>query len=89
MLGRLLHKNMLITFLIMGVSIFVAGVLSIQLFFYFSKNLQFISEHGIDALQEGAFLQFFELSIVGFIALAFYLLFKSCEHVLVDRILKK
>ena len=88
MLGRILRKNMFVTFLVMAVSILLTGVMSVQLFFYFSKNFEFIAEHGTDAIADGAFMQFMELSLVGLLALGFYLLFKTCENILVSWLAK-
>ena len=77
-----------LTLFIMGLSLIVFGVSSFNIFFYFKANITLILEHGIAALRDGALEQFFWLLLSGAIALASYLVFKACEKILVDWMLK-
>ena len=72
--------------LLLGVSFMLFGLVSLNLLELVSANFSFLRAHGLDAVREGALLQLAELIVSGYSAALFYLLFKLCERVLVDRV---
>jgi hypothetical protein len=42
--------------------------------------------HGVDAVREGGLMQLVGLILSGYMAAAFYVFFKLCEKVLVERL---
>ena len=74
------------TFLLMGVSLVLFGITSFNLFFLFRANINLFLDYGTMVIAEGALLQLAELIVYGYLSMAFYLVFKACEHVLVERI---
>ncbi|SRR6266581_3578422 len=74
------------TFLIMSLSFMAFGVLSLDLVQFVSANTNFLLAYGWDAIQVGGFVQLVELWASVFAAIAAYLVFKLCEHALVERL---
>jgi len=79
-----LRAHRFVTFLLMSFSFVIFGIMTVNLFFVFKANLDFLAAHGSMALADGGFLQFLQLLLASLLALAFYLLFKVCEKILVD-----
>lgn len=80
---RLVLSRRPVTFVVMGLSFFVFGAGTLNLFRLLHANLGLIGEHGWMALGDGAAQQFVELLATGYGALAAYVVFKTCEHALV------
>ena len=74
------------TFLLMGVAFVAFGMISLNLVQFLAANLRFLGEHGWDAILEGGLFQLLELTANTYSAVAFYVLFKACEHALVERL---
>lgn len=72
-----------LTFVVMGLSFFIFGAGTLNLFRLLQANLALIGEHGTQALADGALEQLAELLLTGYGALAAYVVFKTCEHALV------
>lgn len=92
MLNRLnawLYRHYGCTFLLMGASFFVFGVLSLNLIYVLKANIDLILEHGIMAVADGAGSQFLELMAYGYLSLAFFVVFKCCETILVKRLTRQ
>jgi hypothetical protein len=70
-------------FLAMGLSFFVFGACSLNLFFLFKANTALLLEHGWMALIDGGAAQLLELLVTGYISMVAYLVFKACEYSLV------
>ena len=85
---RLFYIHWSVTMLIMCVAAFIFTVSSYNLFFLLQANLRFIAEHGLLALQEGALVQLIELTGLSLVSAVFYIIFRACERVLVDGLLK-
>ncbi|MDA7088440.1 hypothetical protein PH586_18830 [Pseudomonas sp. SA3-5] len=81
-----LHRHRLVSFLLMTVSFLVFGYLTIDLVQLLSSNAAFIVRHGWLALMSGGLLQFAELTLTALLAMACYLLFRLCEHALLQRL---
>lgn len=88
MFKKLITCHWFITSLIMAISALVFGLSTFKLFHLFRANLTFIYKYGWWALEEGGLQQFIELCGNGVISLSAYLVFKACERVLVDAMLK-
>ena len=83
---RLLHRHWWLAFLLLGVSFVLFGVASLNLLHVFEAAWDFLLEYGADAVSEGVLWQLGELVVSGYVAAAFYVLFKVCEKVLVERV---
>jgi hypothetical protein len=70
-------------FVAMGMSFFVFGACSLNLFFLFKANTALIVNHGWMAVADGGAAQLLELLVIGYISMAAYLMFKACEYSLV------
>ena len=86
-LKYIIIKHWALILLIMCVSVFILTMSSYNLFFLLTANIKFISEHGLFALSEGGLMQFVELAGLMIISAVFYIIFKSCERVLVDKLM--
>ena len=75
-----------LTFILMGVSFVLFGLLTLNLLHTLGANLEFLGMHGVDAVRDGGLMQLFGLIVSGYLAAAFYVLFKLCEKVLVERL---
>jgi hypothetical protein len=84
MLNRWFHRVVLsrrwLTFLVMGLAFFVFGAGTYNLVMLFQANAALISDYGWQALMDGAARQFVELVVTGYLSLAAYVVFKTCEH---------
>ena len=75
-----------LTFVILGLSFFVFGVGSLNLFYLLRANTQLLVAYGWQAALDGGLQQFLELLVTGYSSMAAYVVFKACEHALVDRL---
>jgi hypothetical protein len=67
----------------MGVAASGLALCSFNLLFLFQANLSLIATYGA---MDGGILQFLQLTVWGYMALVFYVLFEVCLHGLIDRI---
>jgi hypothetical protein len=79
-------RHWVVTFLLMGMAFVVFGFLSLNLVQVFVANIRFLTEHGFEAVKDGGLLQLLELIASAYGAIAFYVMFKTCEHALVERL---
>lgn len=70
-------------FLLMTLSFVLFGCLSLDLVKLVSANASLLGAHGWQALLDGGLQQLLELWLSACAAIAAYLVFKLCEHVLV------
>lgn len=82
----LLRPRPALTFVLMGVAFFGFGIASVNLVTLFRANLGLIVDYGWMALVEGAFVQFLQLCGSAALALVFWVVFKCCEKLLLDRL---
>lgn len=84
MLKRWFHRIVLsrrwLTFLVMGLAFFAFGVGTYNIFMLLSANVSLIANHGWLALMDGAARQFLELIVIGYLSMAAYVIFKTCEY---------
>jgi hypothetical protein len=81
-----LSRRWWLTFLLMGVSFVLFGLVSLNLLHVLSANVEFLGAHGLDAVKEGGLTQLLGLVVSGYAAAMFYVFFKLCEKVLVERL---
>jgi hypothetical protein len=83
-LKRWFHRVVLsrhwLTFLVMGVSFLVFGAGTVNLLMLFKANTDLIATYGWQALMDGAAHQLAELVVTGYLSMAAYVVFKTCEH---------
>ncbi len=87
MLRSIITRHWLLTFILMCASACLFVMASVNLFVLLKANLQLIFAHGTLALADGALVQLLELLATGLVAAISYLIFRSCERVLVEKIL--
>jgi hypothetical protein len=84
MFKRWFHRIVLsrrwLTFIVMGLAFFVFGAGTYNIAMLFSANVEFIGRSGWQALMEGAARQFVELVVTGYLSMAAYVVFKTCEY---------
>ncbi|MBT3010483.1 MAG: hypothetical protein KUF77_04355 [Candidatus Thiodiazotropha sp. (ex Lucina aurantia)] len=80
------YKRPIITFIILIASGLTFGAMTVNIFRLFAANWNFILTYGLLALREGALTQTLELLITGMLSMVFFLVFKFCEKILIDRI---
>jgi ABC-type multidrug transport system fused ATPase/permease subunit len=85
-LDRRLFRRAWLTFIVMVAAFLVFGAGTYSLFLLLKANLELIAEHGMQALADGAAQQFAELMVTAALSMAAYVLFKACEHRLVQRL---
>ena len=88
---RAFHRVVLarrwLTFLVLCVSFAIFGGGSVNLFYMFRANLGLIADNGFMALADGAAQQLVELLLSLTLCMLAYIVFKSCEHSLVNGVL--
>jgi hypothetical protein len=84
-----LFKRPLLTFVLLGVFFLLFGLTSINLFFLLKANLNLFLEYGLMVIDDGALEQLAELLGSAYLSMLFWLLFRICERILVERLTKK
>ncbi len=88
MLSRAFRRVVLarrwLSFAVLCLSFILFGAGSLNLFNMFRLNLGLIAEHGVTALADGAAQQLLELVFTLAASMAAYVIFKACEHSLVN-----
>jgi hypothetical protein len=80
---NVLWRRPWLTFLLMGVSFLLFGVMTVNIFVLLKANLDLYVNYGTMVIADGALLQLAELIGYGYLSMLLYVLFKACEHVLV------
>ena len=83
---RLITLHPALTFAVMATSFAAFSLLTANVFHLLAANLEFIARDGVMALMEGAAAQLGEILASILTALLFYVLFKACERILVERL---
>ena len=68
------------TFIVLGLSFFVFGAGSLNLFFLFKANADLLFNNGWQGLADGGAMQLIELLTTGYVSMAAYIVFKACEY---------
>jgi hypothetical protein len=81
-----LDRHPRLTFLLMGIFFLLFGLTSVNLFVLLKANIDLFLEYGTMVIADGALEQLIDLLGSVYLSIVFYLLFKVCERVLVDRL---
>ena len=81
-----LDRHQRLTFVLMGLFFLAFGVTSVNLFVLLKMNLDLFLEYGLMVIEDGALRQLIDLLGSAYLSILFYLLFKVCERILVDRL---
>ena len=81
-----LVRHAVATWVLMAISFVAFGALSINLVTYAFANANYLLSYGWEAFQDGGLQQLLELWLQIFVAISTYLVFKLCEHALIERI---
>ncbi len=84
-----LFRNPVVTFALLGVFFLLFGITSINLFFLLKANINLFIEYGLMVIDDGALEQLFELLGSAYLSMLFWILFKLCERILVERFTKR
>jgi hypothetical protein len=84
-----LFRNPLLTFVLLGLFFLLFGLTSINLFFLLKANINLFLEYGLMVIDDGALDQLVELLGSAYLSMLFWLLFRICERILVERLTKK
>jgi hypothetical protein len=71
-------------FVVMVLAFLAFGAGTLNLFFALRANVALLAEHGWQAALDGGARQAFEIVVSGVASMAAYLVFKACEHRLVQ-----
>ncbi len=85
-LYRFLSDRWWVAFLLLGLSFVLFGLATLNLLNLVNANISFLAMHGLDAVRDGGLLQLFSLIGLGYFAALFYVIFKLCEKVLVEKL---
>lgn len=85
----LLQRSMLFTLFVMTSCFMLFGYFSINLFLVFTANLDLVKQYGMDALIDGAALQFVQIAASALASVGFYTGVKLCERVLVEWMMQR
>ncbi len=86
LLCRLFHGPAWLTFLAMGLASGAIALCTYNLVELFRANLRLLAIYGLMAAFDGGLLQLVELAFWGYLALAFYVIFKGCLDGLLTRL---
>lgn len=77
---RWILSRLWLTFVVLGVSFFVFGAATVNLGRLLLANSLLLSHYGWQAVMDGALWQLVDLVITGYLSMAAYIVFKTCEH---------
>jgi hypothetical protein len=80
---RLVLQRAWTAFIICGLAFLLFAVGTVNLAYILKSNLDLVLTHGLQALMDGAAIQLVELLVSGYLSLACYVVFKTCEQRLV------
>ena len=78
-----------VTFLLMGAFFLIFGFTSVNLFVVLKANIELFLEYGAMVIEDGALQQLFEIIGACYLSIVFYVLFKTCERILIERLTGK
>ena len=78
-----------VTFLLMGAFFLMFGFTSVNLFVVLKANIELFLEYGAMVIEDGALQQLFEVIGACYLSIVFYVLFKTCERILIERLTGK
>jgi len=84
-----LYRHPKLTMLLMGVFFLLFGFTSVNLFVVLKANIDLFLQYGAMVIEDGALQQLVEILGSSYLSIAFYVLFKVCERILVERLTGK
>jgi len=84
-----LFRRPLLTFVLLGIFFLLFGYTSLNLFFLLKANLTLFLEYGLMVIDDGALEQLMELLGSAYLSMLFWILFRLCERILIERLTKK
>ena len=81
-----LYRHPKLTFLLMGMFFLAFGFTSVNLFVVLKANIDLFLEYGAMVIADGALQQLVEIIGSSYLSIVFYVLFKVCERILVERL---
>ena len=84
-----LFRHPKVTFALMGAFFLAFGVTSVNLFVLLKMNLDLFVEYGLMVIEDGALQQLFELLASAYLSMLFWLLFRLCERIIIERMIRK
>jgi len=79
-----LYKHPTLAFFLLIASGLAFGAMTLNIFRLVAANWNFITTYGFMALKDGGLQQAIELILTGMLSMIVYLIFKFCEHILID-----
>jgi hypothetical protein len=84
-----LFRHPKVTFLLMGAFFLLFGFTSVNLFVVLKANIELFLEYGAMVIEDGALQQLVEVIGSSYLSIVFYVLFKVCERILIERLTGK
>ncbi len=84
-----LFRRPRLTFGLMGACFLLFGLTTVNLFVILKANIDLFLDYGLMVVADGALQQLAELLGSAYLGMVFWLLFKVCERVLVERLTAK
>ncbi len=84
-----LFRNPKVTFLLMGFFFLLFGFTSVNLFVVLKANIDLFLEYGAMVIEDGALQQLVEIVGSSYLSIVFYVCFKVCERILIERLTAK
>jgi len=84
-----LYRHPKVTFVLMGGFFLLFGFTSVNLFVVLKANIELFLEYGAMVIADGALQQLCEVIGSSYLSIVFYVLFKVCERVLIERLTGK
>lgn len=84
-----LYRHPKVTLLLMGAFFVLFGFTSVNLFVILKANIDLFLQYGLMVIEDGALQQLVEILGSAYLSIVFYVLFKVCERVLVERLTGK
>jgi hypothetical protein len=81
-----LYRHPKLTFLVMGMFFLLFGFTSVNLFVVLKANIELFLEYGPMVIADGALQQLVEIIGSSYLSIVFYVFFKVCERVLIERL---
>ena len=78
-----------LTFVLMVGFFLLFGITSVNLFVLLKMNIDLFVQYGLMVIADGALEQLFDLLLSAALSIVFYLVFKICERLLVERLTEK
>ncbi|HYQ99049.1 MAG TPA: hypothetical protein VET86_03335 [Casimicrobiaceae bacterium] len=84
-----LYARAWVTFALMVAFFLLFGITSVNLFVLLKMNIDLFIEYGAMVIADGALEQLVDLIGSAILSIVFYLLFKVCERLLVERLVAR